>query len=241
VKFKWLIPLALIVIMVLAACSSPAPQADVATPTPVAAATEELPQEAEATPTPMATPEPMPTPEATPVEAAAETPTPAPEEEAAAAEPAVELMPCPEELTGQDALVAQQIPAVGCPEGAAERVYMARQPFQQGQMIWREDLQIIYVLTNDGSWLSFDDEFEEGQPENDPALTPPQNLLQPVRGFGKLWREDLGGSAAAIGWATAPEAGVNATVQEWDNGVLITFDLANRFLLLDDGRWERIQ
>jgi hypothetical protein len=248
VKLKWLIPLSLLMILVLAACGGNEPQADVATLTP--AATEEAPVEAEIapieTPTVMPTPALTPTPAESPVETpraadeAAETPTPAAEEETPAAEPVVELTPCAEDLSEQDALLAAQIPAAGCPVGSVERVYMARQTFQQGHMIWSDDTETIYVLSNDGSWRGYDDTFEEGEPEDDPGLTPPPNLLQPIRGFGLIWREELGGADAEIGWATSPEAGVNGSVQQWDNGLLITFDLQNRFLLLDNGRWERV-
>jgi hypothetical protein len=240
VKLKWLIPLSLLMILVLAACARGEPEADVAAPTP--AATEEAEVAPTETPTPELTPTPAESPVETPsaVDEALETPTPAAEEEASAAEPVVELTPCAEELSEQDALLAAQIPAAGCPVGSVERVYMARQAFQQGQMIWSDDTETIYVLSNDGSWRSYDDAFEEGEPEDDPGLTPPPNLLQPIRGFGLIWREELGGAGAETGWATSPEAGVNGSVQQWDNGLLITFDLQNRFLLLDDGRWERV-
>jgi hypothetical protein len=246
-RTKWFIPFILLLILTLTACARSEPEAAVATATPVAEApAEETVVEPTPAETPAATPEPAleATPEATPEPAEAadvETTPAAPAQTTPAAEPAAAATPCPEALSGQDALVAEEYPVAGCPEGPAERVYMARQSFQHGQMIWREDTQTIYVMYNDGSWLNYEDTFEEGQPESDPALTPPQNLLQPVRGFGQVWREELGGPAATIGWATSPEAGVNATIQPWENGDLLVFDLANRFLLLDNGRWEQVQ
>ncbi len=53
------------------------------------------------------------------------------------------------------------------------------------------------------------DEFREGDPESDPAFSPPPGREQPLRGFGKVWREhaDL---RSAIGWALAKEEPASA-------------------------------
>lgn len=58
-----------------------------------------------------------------------------------------------------------------------------------------------------GRWLVFTDDWDQStEPEMDPALTPPANLLQPVRGFGKVWRERLSEQERqALGWATGLE------------------------------------
>ena len=80
-------------------------------------------------------------------------------------------------------------------------------------MIWRGDDHTILVLLDNGAWQRFDDRWQEGQPAADPGLAPPAGLLQPVRGFGKVWREQLGGPNAATGWATRPEEAMAGTVQ----------------------------
>jgi hypothetical protein len=148
---------------------------------------------------------------------------------------------CSETLAGAEASVAAQVTKIGCPLAAPQFVFMARQPFQHGQMIWRSDEQIIYVLHEDGTWQAFADTFQEGMPESDPAVTPPENLFQPIRGFGKVWREQLGGPEAAIGWASEPEKGVNGNVQAWQNGVVVSFGFADRFVLLNDGTWQKVK
>jgi len=58
-----------------------------------------------------------------------------------------------------------------------------------------------------GEWLIFVDEWNEAQePEVDPTLTPPADLMQPVRGFGKVWRDLLTEQQREeLGWATATE------------------------------------
>lgn len=66
----------------------------------------------------------------------------------------------------------------------------ALQQFEHGIMFWRQDTASLYALFNDGSWQSWPDTFVEGQAEFDPALVPPAGRLQPIRGFGKVWRSE---------------------------------------------------
>jgi hypothetical protein len=59
-----------------------------------------------------------------------------------------------------------------------------------------------------GDWLIFvDDWSEDTDIELDPDLEPPDStLIQPIRGFGKVWREGLTEDRQEeLGWATAPE------------------------------------
>lgn len=240
---RWIAPICLLLVLMVAACGGDE------TPTPEPAATVEV----AAANTPAAT-EP---PAATELPSATDTPAPAEEVESVLptprAEPPVSILPsptpapplpddpCEEELTGQDAQIAEQYPAMGCPTAAPELVTMAREPFQHGEMIWRSDNGMIYVLHNDGTWRSFEDTFEEGQPESDPALVAPEGSFQPIRGFGKVWREQLGGPQAAIGWAVLPESGTSGNVQQWEHGFLMGFGLADRFVVFDDGRWQKVE
>jgi hypothetical protein len=244
---RWIAPICLLLVMALAACGgeeTPTPEPAV-TPTTEVAPTE-TPTSAPL-PTELPTEEPVPTDTPASVEEAEEAesvlPTPRAVSVLPSPTPAPPLAadPCEEELTGQDAQIAQQFPVMGCPQGAPDLVDMARQPFQHGQMIWRSDVDMIYVLNNDGTWRSFEDTFEEGQPEVDAALVAPEGSFQPIRGFGKVWREQLGGPEAAIGWAVLPEAGINGSVQDWEHGFLVGFGLPDRFVIFDDGRWEKVE
>ena len=90
--------------------------------------------------------------------------------------------------------------------------------FQHGAMFWREDLQMIYVLHNAGTWQAYGDTYTDDQPETDPSLVPPPGLIQPKRGFGKVWREQLGGPNAAIGWATEMEGEIAGHFQRFQGG-----------------------
>jgi hypothetical protein len=87
----------------------------------------------------------------------------------------------------------------------------AYQPFEGGQMVWRGDTREIHVLFDDGGYATFEDTWTEGEPTGIDE-TPPQGLLAPERGFGKLWWSQ---SAARerLGWATAAEVGYRAVIE----------------------------
>lgn len=102
-------------------------------------------------------------------------------------------------------------------------------------MIWREDARLIYALFNDGSWMVFDDTWMAGEPEEDPTIVPPEGLLQPIRGFGKVWRNNAD-VRAGLGWALEGEAGYTSPVQTFERGVLIQIEEATYALVLTGGR-----
>jgi hypothetical protein len=150
---------------------------------------------------------------------------------------------CSPPLSGADADMAGRYSALGCPRGGDQETAMARQRFQNGQMIWLSadprtggGTAAVFVLHADGSLQAFTDQWREGQPESDPALVPPPGLVQPIRGFGQVWREQLGGPRATIGWATEPEQGVSGTVRLWDGGLVVRVG-ADPYVLMADGSW----
>jgi hypothetical protein len=114
----------------------------------------------------------------------------------------------------------------------------AFQPFERGAMFWRADLTTIDVLQEDGRWWRYDDTWDESQPVDDPSLAAPPGLLQPVRGFGKVWREGLGGPGAEIGWAAAPEQGFEMLSQPFGGGELFMGMEGEVYALYTDGTWE---
>ena len=89
-------------------------------------------------------------------------------------------------------------------------VQVAEQLYEHGRMFWLGPIKQIWVLkiTNEGhgTWEVYEDTFEEGEPETDPSLVPPEGRYQPERGFGKLWRESPG-LREELGWGITPEFG----------------------------------
>jgi hypothetical protein len=103
-------------------------------------------------------------------------------------------------------------PSAFFPTPTFNRIQVAEQTFENGRMFWLEPIDQIWVMvqgTDDkrsGVWMVFDNAFDEGDQEFDPAITPPEGFLQPVRGFGQLWREN-DEVRGALGWATQNEIG----------------------------------
>jgi hypothetical protein len=101
-----------------------------------------------------------------------------------------------------------------CPTAAPLVSPAAEQYFEHGVMIWVAEEGRIYVLYDEGiyAWDVFLDTWQPGDPESDPTLQPPPGLYQPVRGFGRVWREERD-VRDRLGWALAPESGFTTTLQ----------------------------
>lgn len=101
-----------------------------------------------------------------------------------------------------------------CPSGEPSTVQAAYQPFERGYMLWFNGT--IYVFYTSGSGPAgevYQDSFVEGQTELSFAPESiPANRFVPVRGFGKVWN-DHPAVRERIGWATAPESGYSAQLQ----------------------------
>jgi hypothetical protein len=130
----------------------------------------------------------------------------------------------------------------------AVQIGCADQRFEHGLMFWRNNVPmqaVIYVLmygadTESGSWQGLADEWTAGLPEKG-GFTPPAGLLEPVRGFGRVWRDRLGGGAnpPAIGWAIEPEQGLSqAEYQDFQGGTMLYSPRLKRVIVLkSDGGW----
>ncbi len=108
----------------------------------------------------------------------------------------------------------------GCPASAPTPTFQVEQRFEGGIMVWLEARDEILVMFNDGeipAWMSVPDDFEAGLPERDDSLSPPPDRLQPVRGFGLVWREEPD-VRDRLGWATEPEIGYDGIIQVASGG-----------------------
>jgi hypothetical protein len=100
-----------------------------------------------------------------------------------------------------------------CPNAESRASAAAEQPFERGTMVWLGTDDLILILFNDHSWLSVEDTWKEGQLESDPSIKPPADRYQPIRGFGKVWRE-AGDIRQQLGWALSPELGFDTIIQD---------------------------
>lgn len=107
-----------------------------------------------------------------------------------------------------------EVPRI-CPSDRWQTRQGAQQPFLGGTMIWIPDIEgrdQIFTIYNDQTWNVYEDTWTEGQPESDPGIVPPSDLYQPIRGFGKVWRENPE-VQNKLDWATAGEKAVVVTYQ----------------------------
>jgi hypothetical protein len=118
---------------------------------------------------------------------------------------------------------------LGCPTSDATVIWAAWQPFEHGDMLWRSDNDWIYELAfaggedaTRGAWATggeswrWDGSFPDGR-----GLTPPPGRFEPVRGFGHVWFNRLGGQTSQFGWAIGPEQGICVTLQAFDGGLIV--------------------
>ncbi len=126
--------------------------------------------------------------------------------------------------------------SLGCPQGSAQAIDTVQQVYQNGLMLWRKDTLQIYALLTNGAWSVYADTWVPPQREGG-YFTPPAGLIEPQRGFGKVWRERLGGPTSQIGWATSPEVAVQGQVQIFDNGFAFIDEDGEVKILLVNGNW----
>lgn len=99
-----------------------------------------------------------------------------------------------------------------CPNDPARSVTAAYQSFERGFMIWYESN--IFVFYNNGTAVAYADTYTEADEATIRASAEgvAANLFVPVRGFGKVWAT-YPEVRSGLGWATAPEQGYTASVQ----------------------------
>jgi hypothetical protein len=215
-------PLAALLPVTSETASAPAVPTDSPTPTDAPAATDAPALSEAAAPTDA----PLPTADTDSPVAATPSNAPAPTQPAAPTGPTLTPLP-PATLPPQgdfatwwaeDAALQQSLGLARIERPVSLQV--VSQPFEQGLMVWRSDDRRIYALFADGTWASYPDSFREGELERDPNIYTPGELLQPVRGFGRLWRSD-NALQERIGWATREEEPSLASVQFFDSGAIL--------------------
>ena len=141
--------------------------------------------------------------------------------------PACEMPPAPFGAAWASAPEVQA--ALGCATGTPQTMRGAWQTYEHGVMFWREQDRSIFVLSTRAlqsgqttdSWWRFDDTYEEGEPEDNMGLNPPPGMIMPVRGFGKVWRQN-GFVRDAVGWAITSETGGESTWLAFEGGWMMS-------------------
>jgi hypothetical protein len=146
-------------------------------------------------------------------------------------------------FTSDPSLAAQ----IGCPVGNPNTGQQdAHQPFERGAMLWLSGPpSSIYVLYNTGQFQRFDDTYNASTDPASGGETPPSGLLEPVRGFGKVWRSNPE-VRSGLGWGVSAEAGGTATTQLFDRGMMISLPQLGQIFILTNaagtssGTWRAV-
>lgn len=90
--------------------------------------------------------------------------------------------------------------------------------FEGGRAYWYKATtaypqNLIYIIYNDGTWAVYEDTWNTSLPIDDPSIVPPPGRFQPVRGIGKVWREQSG-VRTKLGWAYEAEYAFRGRRQE---------------------------
>jgi len=114
---------------------------------------------------------------------------------------------------------------VELPDPIVQEIIVSEQQFERGRMFYLQPTDEIWVMFEDpnglgGRWEQFDNTWEESMPELDPELEAPEGFSQPIRGFGKLWREN-GEIGDALGWALETEVGHVTTYRYEPGGEIV--------------------
>ncbi len=126
---------------------------------------------------------------------------------------------------------------LGCPLEPSRTFPLARQNFENGVMFWRAEPRQIYVIAAAGTWALYPDTWDESQSQGGTERPPRPDLYAPKRGFGKVWREQLGGPAAAVGWGLDEERTVSVELQPFESGQALRDETGAVWLLLASGTW----
>ncbi|WP_162909860.1 hypothetical protein [Aggregatilinea lenta] len=133
---------------------------------------------------------------------------------------------------------------LGCPLSGSTPTSSAYTTFQNGLMVWVASLgsppqSVIYVLFNNGTYQRLTDTFTEGVDPSSTGMAPPEGFAEPVRGFGKVWR-DTPGVREGIGWASSGEIAGAAQVQLFERGEMLALTQSGQtfiFIAGAPGTW----
>ena len=157
------------------------------------------------------------------------------------AQPSITPADCPIPPDRFADLWTERVAQLGCPV-VSYTLPMAEQSFEAGWMFWRSDTSEIYALPLAQPYGRFEDTWDESQPAYScPDLAPSQTPPTPQRGFGKVWcGKPI--MRQLMGTATSGERLLDATLQEFESGLIFETDQGMRYILESRSNgWERVE
>jgi hypothetical protein len=119
------------------------------------------------------------------------------------------------------------------------------QDFEGGRVYWyapdpaypQDQRGTIYVIYNDGEWVTFPDTWDPSQTSLDPALQVPAGRYQPVESIGKVWRE-FPEVRNRLGWAYEPQVAFQGRFQSYSLIPNPPPDgTGSHYYFIDHGKW----
>ena len=93
----------------------------------------------------------------------------------------------------------------------------------------------IYIIYNDGEWVTYPDGWDLSQSSSDPSIVAPANRYQPVEAIGKVWRE-VPAVRNRLGWALESQTTFQGRFQNYavtSNGT----SGDSHYYFIDHGKW----
>lgn len=129
---------------------------------------------------------------------------------------------------------------LGAPRAPERLVPIGEQAFQGGAMLFRADTNQIFALLRPSErWLPFANTWRPGEVLPSAGLRPP-GTLEPLRGFGKAWR-DQPTVQLQLGWPVYGERSSVGLVQNFEHGALVRSSYGVAYALFNDGSWRALR
>ena len=93
----------------------------------------------------------------------------------------------------------------------------------------------VFVIFNDGEWVTYPDTWDSSQPSSDPSIIVPAGRYQPVDSIGKVWRENAN-VRSRLGPAYEPQSQFMGRYQSY----LVQQGVPGgdtHFFFIDHGKW----
>jgi LysM repeat protein len=131
---------------------------------------------------------------------------------------------------------------LGCPKKIEGKFKAEEQQFHSGYVINNRSKKKIYVFFSaTKKWAKHTDKWKKSKdPINNPALKPPVGWYQPEYGIGKIWRNEDNYSQK-LGWARYQQRPVTATMQQYENGLMIWTQTGGVFVLYDNDTYQQFK
>jgi hypothetical protein len=128
---------------------------------------------------------------------------------------------------------------LGRPTSSEHQIQLSEQAFQSGAMLTRSDLSLVYILVRStGRWTSTPSTVRPGDVLA-PAGERPPGTLEPLRAFGKVWREQPA-VKLQLGWPVYEERRTPGTIQGFEGGLLLRSSFGVIYALVNDGTWRTL-